>query len=169
MTTSAEKPTARDLGSPTVLLATWGGLGLAPWAPGTVGSLGALPLVWASQYLPFWMAFSGVGLLLALGIWASNEIERCYGGHDHGYIVIDEVVGQWLAIAIPLQLLEGWLSAPWVYGLGFALFRLFDILKPPPVNWADAWGSGGWSVMLDDVLAGLLAAAVLLMLPLLLL
>ncbi len=169
MTIFTDTPAARDLGSVPVFLATWGGLGLARRAPGTVGSLGALPLAWAGQSLPFWMSVLGVLLLLLVGVAVSNHIERRFGGHDQGYIVIDEVVGQWLAIAIPLQVLSGWLPDLWAFGLGFALFRLFDIIKPPPVCWADDGLPGGWGVMLDDVLAGLLAAAVLLVVPVLLL
>lgn len=168
MTTSATDTfSARDLLDPAVLLATWGGMGLSPVAPGTVGSLGALPVLWLTAQLTTVWGLALVAAVFVLGVVVSERIERTRGGHDHGAIVIDEVVGQWLAIALPLQLLPGWLSWTEAVVIGFLLFRLFDIVKPPPIGWLDRHVGGGLGVMLDDVLAGLMAAALLGVYPLL--
>lgn len=137
------------------LLATWFGCGLSPRAPGTVGTLGAIPAGVALLY------FGGVeGLLaatmiiFALGLWAAREYERHTGAHDPGAIVIDEVAGMWLAMAVaglnPLMIIAA-----------FALFRLFDIKKPWPVSWADQKLPGAWGVMMDDMIAGAYAAGCL--------
>jgi phosphatidylglycerophosphatase A len=108
-------------------------------------------------------------VLLALGIWASSEAERIYARKDDGRIVIDEVVGQLLCLA-PLTIVPppGGPRSPMLLGLGFLIFRLFDIWKPGPVRWAERSFPGGAGVMFDDVLAGILAAAVILAATLLL-
>ncbi len=136
------------------LLATWFGAGLAPRAPGTWGSLAAAVMAWPIQ---FWLGW--VGLLVAavavfgVGIWAAERDAARTGLKDDGRIVIDEVAGQWIAL-LPA-------CADWrLFVLGFVAFRLFDILKPWPVSWADRHVSGGLGVMLDDVLAGIYAAIV---------
>lgn len=168
MTTSAtDTLSARDLADPAVLVATWGGLGLSPVAPGTVGSLGALPILWLTAELSLGAGLVVIAALFVLGVGVSERIERTRGGHDHGAIVIDEVVGQWLTIALPMHFLPGWLSWAEALVLGFLLFRLFDIAKPPPIGWLDRRVSGGLGVMVDDVLAGLMAAVLLGLYPLL--
>jgi phosphatidylglycerophosphatase A len=96
--------------------------------------------------------------LLALGVWAADEAERAFGREDDGRIVVDEVAGQLLAL-LPLLLLGvaptwGWLVT------GFVAFRCFDVWKPGPVRWAERRFEGGAGVMLDDVVAGALAALV---------
>lgn len=140
---------------PAAVLATWGGTGRLPRAPGTWGSLAALPFAWL---LAWW---GGAGLLLAatvvvsvIGWWAAALYVRHGQCQDPQEIVIDEVAGQWLVLAAaPLD--------PLAYGLGFVLFRLFDITKPGPVGWADRSIGGGLGVMADDVLAGALGAVVM--------
>jgi phosphatidylglycerophosphatase A len=132
---------------PAVLLATWFGVGLAPIAPGTCGSLAALPMAWAIRVL--WGA-PGLALacatVFALGCWAAAAAAKASGVSDPGAIVIDEVVGQWLALlASPFD--------PLAWALAFVLFRLFDIWKPWPVRWVDRRVTGGLGVMLDDVAA----------------
>ena len=104
---------------------------------------------------------AAVALLLGLGIWASNEAELLFGRHDDGRIVIDEVVGQLVALAplVALVPVEWTRSAPLV-GAAFLAFRVFDVWKPGPVGWAEKRFSRGTGVMLDDVVAGALAAAV---------
>ena len=98
-------------------------------------------------------------LLLGAGIWASGEAERIFQRHDDGRIVIDEVVGQLVALA-PLALAPAGRSrSPVLLFAGFLMFRLFDIWKPGPVRWAERF-EGGTGVMLDDVVAGALAAVV---------
>jgi phosphatidylglycerophosphatase A len=94
-----------------------------------------------------------------LGIWAAEEFSRQSGTHDDGRIVIDEVVGQLLALA-PLVLLGRRSSLPLVV-TGFVLFRIFDVWKPGPVGWLDRNLSGGTGVVMDDVLAGVFAAGFL--------
>ena len=140
--------------NPIHFLAFGLGSGAAPKAPGTAGTLAAIPI---------WYLFSdwaiGPYLLLIFvttlfGIWICGRTSRDLGVHDHGGIVWDEFVGLWITlIAVP----TGWV---WVV-LGFALFRVFDILKPWPIGWVDRRVSGGWGIMLDDILAGLMAWCVL--------
>ncbi len=148
------------------MIATWFFVGLMRPAPGTWGSLAALPFAVAFH------ALGGFPLLLIatiaaffIGWWATAEVTRGQADHDPGMVVIDEVVGQWITL-MPLSLVL-WLHGsavtilPWP-GLvgGFFLFRLFDIWKPWPVRWADQ-KSTPFGVMFDDVLAGLMAAIVL--------
>jgi phosphatidylglycerophosphatase A len=126
------------------------GLGAAPWAPGTFGTLLGIPCWWMIKDLPL-VAYVGVVLLMfAAGVWACQFTARALGVHDHPAIVFDEVVGFLVAmIAAP----AGWL---WVLA-GFALFRLFDIWKPWPIRWLDRCVHGGLGIMLDDAVAGLYA------------
>ena len=149
------------LSDPAWLIATWFGAGLLPWAPGTWGSLAALPFAWAIAWAGGAPALAvAASVLFFVGWWAAEGVERASGIADDGAIVIDEVVGQWLTLAaVPLD--------PRAYLLGFLLFRLFDIVKPWPVRWADRRIAGGLGVMADDVLAALYAASALLLLRLL--
>lgn len=143
------------LHSPAGWIALGFGSGLAPWAPGTVGSAAAL-LPWlALRELP-WPVYVGALLVaFALGVWACGVAGRRIGIADPGALVWDEFVGQWIALSPAL-------AAPWwTVAIGFVLFRVFDIWKPWPVCWADRNVHGGLGVMLDDVLAGILAAVVL--------
>ncbi len=137
------------------LLASWFGAGFLPTAPGTWGSAAALPLAallfWAGGSLLLGLAALA---LFGLGWWAAAVAVRDDADQDPAWIVIDEVVGQWLTL---LLIPPGWLG----YGLGFALFRLFDIKKPWPVDEIDRRVKGGLGIMLDDVLAGLYALAFL--------
>jgi len=138
-----------------VLLATGLGSGLAPIAPGTIGSLLALPIWW---YCLADLSFVAQLLLVAgislVSIWIVDRACRAAGVGDASAFVLDEYVGQWVAlVAAPKSLL--------VVGIGFLLFRTFDIAKPWPVSWADRRVSGGLGVVLDDLIAGVLAAVVL--------
>jgi len=140
---------------PASLLATWFGAGLLPGAPGTWGSLAALPFAWAIATL-----FGPAALLIAaaiaffVGWWAAEQVGRASGVADEGSIVIDEVAGQWLTLAVAPP------SAA-AYVLGFLLFRLFDITKPWPVSTAERRLPGGLGVMADDIVAAVYAAALL--------
>lgn len=126
------------------------GSGLAPVAPGTFGTLVAIPpyLLLATLDWPFYLA--AVVLALVAGIYICDYTSKALGVADHGAIVWDEIVGFWITmIAVPLA----W---QWIVA-GFVLFRLFDIVKPWPIRNVDAKMKGGAGVMLDDVLAGLYA------------
>ncbi|WP_372863972.1 phosphatidylglycerophosphatase A [Spongiibacter sp.] len=142
------------LRNPIHLLSLGFGSGLAPKAPGTFGTLAALPLWFALQYLPASSYIAVVVAAFALGVYLCGETARALGVHDHGGIVWDEFVGLWIALFL---LPPGW---PWLL-LGFALFRLFDIWKPWPIRVLDARVHGGLGIMIDDVLAGIYAFFVL--------
>ncbi|MFC1773209.1 phosphatidylglycerophosphatase A [Pseudomonadota bacterium] len=139
---------------PVVFLAFGFGSGLVPRAPGTAGTLAAVPLyLWFSQYsLPVY-----VGILVALsicGIWICGAASSRLGVHDHPGIVWDEFAGYWLTMCAASG---SWLSIV----LGFLLFRLFDIWKPWPIRFVDKRMSGGLGIMLDDLLAAIPAALLL--------
>lgn len=149
MTASAAFPGAR-------LIASWFGAGYAPKAPGTVGSLAALPFAYGIVQLGGWIGLAiAAALLLPVGAWVADRVAAGDADHDPGWIVVDEVVGQWIAL-IPVALISGWVG--WIVAV--IAFRGFDIAKPGPIAWIDARVKGGWGVMLDDVAAGLAAAAV---------
>jgi phosphatidylglycerophosphatase A len=146
----------------TRLIATFFGIGYLHPAPGTWGSLAALPVFWALAVLGGWpLALAGIVAAFGLGWWATAREIEGLDDHDPSEIVIDEVAGQWIAlmpVAIGAQMAGVTLTALWPgWVAGFVLFRLFDIWKPGPVGWADRRGDA-LGVMLDDVIAGLLAA-----------
>ncbi|MDE0942454.1 MAG: phosphatidylglycerophosphatase A [Alphaproteobacteria bacterium] len=137
------------LSHPACLLATWFGSGLLRPAPGTWGSLAALPFAWAIVYYggPMALAVATV-IVFAVGCWAGGVYEQAGGGKDPRMVVIDEVAGQWLVLIVaPLDL--------WYYLAGFLLFRLCDITKPWPANWAERRFTGGLGIMMDDIMAAL--------------
>ncbi len=127
------------------------GSGLSPKAPGTVGSLAAVVLWWfVYAQMPFVFQLATIAVGFAVGVIVSDWMIAKTGIKDPGFIVWDEFIGQWIALLLlPKTVL-------W-YAIGFALFRLFDIVKRGPVGWADRRFSGGFGVMFDDVLAGLMA------------
>jgi len=137
-------------------VATAGGLGYAPVASGTIGSLLAVPFLPSLARLrvdsgPLYAA--AVLGVIALAVWAAGRAEAILGGHDHSYIVIDEVAG--------LVLASVFLPASWTAAfLAFLYFRVFDVLKPPPAGWIDRSWHGGTGVVGDDLVAGLYAGAV---------
>lgn len=140
---------------PVWLLTTWFGAGLSPKAPGTMGSLAALPFAWIIAWATGpWGLFIAAVLITLVGIWASERHVRATGETDPGRIVIDEVAGQWFTL-VPAPL------DPLSYLVGFGLFRLFDITKPWPVSFFDRKLSGGLGIMLDDVAAAVYASAIL--------
>ncbi|RMF68714.1 MAG: phosphatidylglycerophosphatase A [Alphaproteobacteria bacterium] len=135
-------------------LAANGGLGYAPVAPGTVGTLAGIPVFWLLSHLDG-LAFTLVWvLLLAVACLISDRAGRHYNRADDGRIVIDELVGYLVTVAL---LPFSWTAAL----LGFVFFRLFDIAKLPPASWFDREMKNGVGVVLDDVAAGLYAALVL--------
>ena len=151
MTTSTEKAKF------PMFVATFFGSGLSPIAPGTVGSVAALPLAYFLLSVPVGQAMLVIGALFLMGIWASNAMEAALEQHDASLIVIDEVVGQCLVVALLDVFLRGAVDTTQLLLLSFMGFRLFDIIKPWPVGWVDNKVDGGLGVMLDDVVAALLA------------
>lgn len=151
----------------SLMIATFFYAGLAKKAPGTVGSLCTLPLAFVAAYF---FGFSGVfyAALIAffVGVFAVKEVIKGSKNKDPGKVVIDETAGQIVSFILVAPYLEGNLSwqAFLLYALGFGLFRLFDIAKFGPVEWADQKFKNEWGVMLDDVFAGLEAAVVLMFL-----
>ena len=137
------------------LISTCFGLGYLPLAPGTWGSLLALPLAWfiLSQWAPYILLIIGFVLFFA-GMLASEIHQKRNEDKDPSYIVIDELVGQLLVLSItPLD---------WIYFFtAFLLFRVFDIFKPWPISWADRRIRNGFGIMFDDVLAAGCAGAIL--------
>jgi phosphatidylglycerophosphatase A len=136
-------------------LATWFGAGRLPWMPGTWGSLAALPLAWLLPALGGpWLLLIAWALVFVLGLWTADRYMKAVGLHDPGAVVIDEVAGQWLTLAIaPLD--------PLAFLLGFVLFRVADVLKPWPASWLDRRVGGAFGVMIDDVAAAVYAGGVL--------
>ncbi len=148
------------------LIATFLYVGYLRPAPGTWGSLAALPAAWLIYALGGWILLAiAIPVAFAKGLWATHRMTSGQDDHDPSEIVVDEVVGQWIALlpvaigashsgASVLALWPGILTA-------FLAFRLFDIWKPGPVGWADRKGDA-MGVMLDDVIAGIFAAVVVL-------
>ena len=140
-----------------IQIATWFGCGRSPYAPGTVGSAAAVAIAIALQH---WFGFGPLhfALLAALlflpATWAADVAARAARIKDPGFVVVDEVMGQWIALAGARAL--NWKS----YLAAFALFRLFDIWKPTPVRQLERL-PGGWGINADDVMAGLYAALVM--------
>jgi len=138
-----------------LLIATGFGLGSLPWMPGTFGSLLGIPLAWWLWGQPLTRQLLVITALLAVDVplchWASHWL----GGGDAPQIVADEY------FALPLVFLGVVITHRWwLLGAGFALYRLFDITKPPPIEFVETIG-GGLGIVLDDVLAALLAWLVL--------
>lgn len=140
--------------NPIHLLAFGLGSGAAPKAPGTFGTIAAIPLYLLMQPLAPMYYLLVVAAMLLLGVWLCQRTAEDLGLHDHPGIVWDE----WVGFLITMWLAPG----GWVWLLsGFLLFRLFDIVKPWPINLLDQHVSGGWGIMLDDVLAGVYAFALI--------
>ena len=142
------------LTTPAGFLAFGFGSGLAPKAPGTFGTLAAIPVYLLMTHLSWPWYLAATALSFVVGVYLCNRASDMLGVHDHGGIVWDEFVGLWLTLyLIPLE----W---QWLL-LGFVLFRFFDIIKPFPIKWLDQKVSGGFGIMIDDVVAGLYAWIIL--------
>ena len=134
----------------TIFCATGGLIGYSPVAPGTFGSLAALPLCLLMASVDH---LTGAVVLLALtavSTWIAHHAEKLVGQNDPKQVVIDEICGMAIALfAIPFE--------PFFVITGFALFRVFDIVKPPPITMVEKRLHGGWGIVLDDILAGVFA------------
>ena len=148
-------PTGLSLRTPAGLAATWFGVGFLPKAPGTWGSLAALPFAWAiHQTLGRPGLAAAIVIVFVVGVWSCTVIVGRGGSGDPSAIVVDEVVGQWLVLVVVHP-------DVFLYAAGFVLFRAADIVKPWPVSWVERRVKGGLGVMLDDVAAAAYGAAVL--------
>jgi len=151
----ANSPSWRQVTRDPILLLAFGlGSGLSPKAPGTMGSLLAVVLFPLLALLPALGYALVVALVIVGGIWVCGQAARKLGVHDHGGIVLDEIAGIWLALATFPP------SLPWLLA-GFLVFRFFDIVKPWPIRWLDRKISGGFGIMVDDLLAGVFTWLVL--------
>ncbi len=130
-----------------LLVATAFGIGYAPVAPGTFGSIPGVALAWVlDRALGPWAVVAAAAVLVPVGIWAAGRAARHFGLHDPRPVVIDEVVGQMVTLAfLP--------TTPWVLAAGFVVFRAMDVLKPPPARSMESW-PGGSGIMADDLMAG---------------
>jgi phosphatidylglycerophosphatase A len=139
-----------------LMLATGFGSGFAPKAPGTVGSLVAIPLIGLVKFAE--LSFADEILVLALvcmiGFWATLRAESVWKTHDDSRIVADEIAGMFLTLIWFPFSIENVVT-------GFSLFRLFDIWKPGPIGYIDENAPGAWGTFFDDVIAGIFAAVVL--------
>lgn len=144
---------------PVTIIATWFGTGLLRPAPGTWGAFTAIPVAWVlNQVGGTSLFFAAIIGAIALGIWAATEYEKASQGTDPASVVIDEVVGQWIAL-----LFIPFFSLKWML-VAFVLFRIFDIIKPWPVDWAEKNFAGGLGIMADDMVAGLISGALIIIL-----
>lgn len=145
------------LKDPVHLLAFGFGSGAAPRAPGTWGSLAAIPFWYLLALLPLAAYWGVVFIAFLVGIWLCGRTADDLKVHDHGGIVWDEFVGMWIVLGFFPDTIYGVLVC-------FLLFRLFDVWKPWPIGWLDKRMPGGLGIMVDDVVAGIMALAVILIL-----
>lgn len=137
-----------------LFLSSNAGLGYAPLASGTFGTLAGIPIFYLTGAWPWWLFLVTLTALLFFSFWLSDAAGKIYGVADDGRIVVDELVGYLVTVAF----------LPWSWPvalLGFLWFRVFDILKPPPARWFDTHLKNGIGVVLDDVAAGVYGAIAL--------
>ena len=142
------------LRTPAGFLAFGLGSGLSRYAPGTVGTVVAVPFAWLLMQMPPALYWTALAALFLLGVWLCGAASRMLGRHDPGNIVWDEMVGYWLTVALVPVTWTWWLAA-------FVLFRFFDILKPWPIRLAEKRLGGGLGIMFDDVIAAAYAMLIL--------
>jgi len=142
------------LTDPVHFLAFGFGTGLAPFAPGTFGSLPGLLLFWLTLDFGLYVQLGVVVVLVAAGIWLCGESARRIGVHDHGGIVWDEIAGMYVTLLFAPPTVWGFVAA-------FVLFRFMDIVKPWPIRDLDHRIHGGLGIMLDDLVAALYALLLL--------
>lgn len=137
-----------------MIIATGGYTGRIPFAPGTAGSLVGIPIIYLLSKFSWPVALTVSVLFILVAVWVAGEAERQLASKDPGCVVIDEIAGM-VVTMLGLPLSFGMVTA------GFLFFRIFDIVKPPPVRQLDRRMSGGWGIVLDDVAAGIMANIVL--------
>ncbi len=144
----ATLPAGRSLAEPMTAIATVGGVGLLPLAPGSWGALAAIPFGYLIGITGGWPALLVAAVIASVIGWvAADRYVKATGRDDPPEIVIDEVAAQWLAMTVVPMTLAGLIGA-------YLVFRLFDTIKPWPASWADSELEGGAGVMLDDLIAG---------------
>lgn len=152
-----EAPVRPRIHSFATFLASGAGSGLFPRAPGTAGSIVGAMCLWPLGYLdvgPVWLIWT---VVCGLAVWSAGRAGADWGVIDHPAIVIDEIVGVWLAYLIPVTLLAFEIDAWHLMLLALVLFRFYDIAKPWPVNWVERRLPGGVGVVADDLVAGAMA------------
>ncbi|HNP37336.1 MAG TPA: phosphatidylglycerophosphatase A [Woeseiaceae bacterium] len=150
MTRNVSNLRRKVLRDPVNFLAFGFGTGLAPYAPGTFGSLPGLLLGWLTLGLGLYVQLAVLAFLIVAGIYLCGESARRIGVHDHGGIVWDEIAGMYMTLLLAPPSIAG-------FAIAFALFRLFDIVKPWPIRDLDHRLRGGLGIMLDDLAAALYA------------
>ena len=149
-----------EAGRLPVLVATFFGAGFSPVAPGTAGSLAALPLAFALLHVEIVLATLIIIGLYFLGLWSANHLEKVSGQHDVQMIVIDEVVGLCVSALMLSWWFPGAVDTYLLLLLSFLSFRFFDVVKPWPISWIDRTVGGGVGVMIDDLVAALMGVLV---------
>tara|TARA_R110002096_G_scaffold6305_15_gene29335 strand:- start:1703 stop:2191 length:489 start_codon:yes stop_codon:yes gene_type:complete len=153
--TESNKNLARTvIRDPVHILAFGFGTGLAPFAPGTFGSLPGVLLFWVTLPFGLYVQCGVAAAIILAGVWICGESARRIGVHDHGGIVWDEIAGMYLTLFFAPVSVLGWV-------LAFVFFRLMDIVKPWPIRDLDHRLEGGLGIMLDDLAAALYAAVLL--------
>ncbi|MDQ7090385.1 MAG: phosphatidylglycerophosphatase A [Methylococcales bacterium] len=143
---------------PILFLAFGFGSGLVKKAPGTMGTVAAIPVYWVMAQFNIWIFCLLTLIITLVGIWICDEAAKKLEVHDFGGIVWDEIAGYLITMAFTVAVIP--FSWPAII-VGFLLFRFFDILKPQPIKWVDSKVEGGLGIMLDDVIAGLFAGIIL--------
>lgn len=152
MSMKKKRPPRSIWTNPIHFIACGFGAGASRYAPGTFGTLVAIPFYLFLRHLPAPLYLTLTFIAFILGIWLCDITAKAFGLHDHPAIVWDEIVGYWLTMWLaPTQ--HNWL---WIF-VGFVLFRLFDIWKPWPIRWVDKKIHGGTGIMLDDIVAAIAA------------
>jgi phosphatidylglycerophosphatase A len=143
-------------------IATVFGVGRSRFAPGTAGSVVALPFAWliAEFCGRGWLLLAATIILLPIGTWACEMYASAKGEVDPKECVIDEVAGQWIVCAFAPILTAWYIAVAW-YFFAFVLFRVFDIWKPWPISWVERKVPGGLGIMADDVVAALMGSIII--------
>jgi len=154
MSDGPDKLASTVLRDPVHILAFGFGTGLMPFAPGTFGSIPGVLLFWLTLDLGLYVQLGIAGVMAVVGIWICGESARRIGVHDHGGIVWDEIVGMYITLLVAPVTVVGFV-------LAFVFFRVMDIVKPWPIRDLDHSIHGGLGIMLDDLVAALYAALLL--------